>query len=75
MKKWDDYIKQQEDDLNDYESDLNALYLPFDGLNRKYKGEDNFKQAPQVKKPPMTELDNVEFVEHKPEIIIPASKY
>jgi len=29
VKKWDENIKNQDDDLNDYQRDLNTIYEPF----------------------------------------------
>ena len=34
VAKWEDYIKCQEDDLADYQHDLDILYDPFQGLSK-----------------------------------------
>jgi hypothetical protein len=39
VKKWDEHIKMQEEDLMDYERDLAAIYEPFTNLQRALRSE------------------------------------
>lgn len=38
VEKWNEHIKIQEEDLFDYERDLEVIYEPFQGLSQLYKG-------------------------------------
>ena len=38
VEKWEDHIKMQNEDLYDYEKDLEILYSPFPRLQQLYRG-------------------------------------
>jgi len=54
VDKWNEHIKIQEEDLFDYEKDLDVIYEPFKGLQEIYRGGSNMKkpveryEAPQM---------------------------
>jgi len=54
VDKWNEHIKIHEEDLFDYEKDLDVIYEPFKGLQEIYRGGSNMKkpveryEAPQM---------------------------
>ena len=44
VNKWNEHIKIQEEDLDDYEKDLAELYQPFPGIISLYKKDPASKQ-------------------------------
>lgn len=53
VEKWNEHIKIQEEDLFDYERDLEVIYEPFQGLSQLYKGGSVKKQVEHYEAPQM----------------------
>lgn len=52
VEKWNEHIKIQEEDLFDYERDLEIIYEPFKGLQQLYSGGSAKKQPQKYVPPP-----------------------
>lgn len=52
VEKWNEHIKIQEEDLFDYERDLEIIYEPFKGLQQLYSGGGSVKKQAQKYVPP-----------------------
>lgn len=56
VDKWNDHIKIQEEDLFDYEKDLEVIYEPFKGLQGLFRGS-NIKKSVERYEPPHLHYD------------------
>lgn len=54
VNKWDEHIKIQEEDLFDYEKDLDIIYEPFKGLQKLIRGG-SIRPVERYEAPPMPE--------------------
>ena len=64
VNKWDEHIKIQEEDLFDYEKDLDIIYEPFKGLQELIRGGSIRRPVERYEAPPMPE-NSIFFLWHQ----------